>query len=98
MAEISDIEKLRPELLNMSVAELNRRRAEIDMAIARVAEKEAEVQRQKEHEESIKLTEDLLKTVTRLHEIGRLSPRLVGALSKETGEFVPGLYIKRPRS
>ena len=98
MAEIKDIEKLRPELLDLSVAELNRRKAEIDMAIARVAEREAEELRKLEHEESIKLTEDLLKTVTRLHEIGRLSPRLVGALSKESGEFVPGLYIKRPRS
>lgn len=98
MPEINDIEKLRPELLDMSVAELNRRKTEIDMAIARVAEKEAEELRKLEHEESIGLTETLLKTVSRLHEIRRLSPRLVSALSKESGEFTPGLYIKKPRS
>jgi len=98
MASITDIESLRPELLDLSVAELERRKTEIDMAIARVGEKEAEVRRQKEHEESIGLTETLLKTVSRLHAIGRLSPRLVAALSKENGEFVPGLYVKKPRS
>lgn len=98
MAEITDIEKLRPELLDMSVKELERRKAEIDMAIAKKAEMEAEELRKLQHAESVELTEQLLKVVTKLHEFGRLSPRLVQALSKETGEFVPGLYIKRPRS
>ena len=35
---VTDVEKLRPELLEMSVAELERRRSEIDMAIERVAQ------------------------------------------------------------
>lgn len=98
MPEINDIEKLRPELLNKSVAELDRMMAEIEMAKAKKAEQEAAKRRAKEYEESIDLTETLLKTVSRLHEIGRLSPRLTQALSKGTGEFTPGLYIKKPRS
>ena len=98
MPEINDIEKLRPELLNLSVKELERRKVEIDLAIQHQAAKEAEKRRAKEYEESIGLTETLLKTVVRLHEIGRLSPRLTQALSKESGEFTPGLYIKKPRS
>jgi hypothetical protein len=98
MAQITDIEKLRPELLDMSVAELERRKIEIDMAIEKKAAIEAEGRRKEEHEEAIGLTEELVKIVSRLHELNRLPPRVLQALSKESGEFVPGLYIKKPRS
>jgi hypothetical protein len=98
MATITDIEKLRPELLDLSVAELERRKIEIDMAIERKAAIEAEEVRKSQHAEAVELTEQLVKVVTKLHELNRLPPRLQAALSKESGEFVPGLYIKRPRS
>lgn len=98
MPEITDIEKLRPELLKMSVAELERRKVEIDMAIARKAEEEAETRRKEEYEEAVILTVELVKLVSRLHELNRLSPRLVQALSKDDGSFVPGLYIKKPKA
>lgn len=98
MPEINDIEKLRPELLDKSVAELDRMAAEIEMAKAKKAEQEAEKRRQAEYQESIGLTEELVKIVTRLHDIGRLPPRVATALSNAEGEFRPGLYIKKPRS
>lgn len=43
--EVSDVSKLRPELLSMSVAELERRKTEIEMALAQKAEAEREAAR-----------------------------------------------------
>lgn len=98
MPAITDIEKLRPELLGKSVAELDRLISEIEMAKAKKAEEEAEARRVEEHKEAVGLTEELVKILTRLGKLDRVPPRLKEALTRPTGEYVPGAYIKKPRS
>lgn len=98
MPAVTEIEKLRPELLDKSVAELDRLMAEIEMAKAKKAEVEAEARRVEEHQEAVKLTDDLLRILNRLGQLGRVPPKLMAVLTRPTGEYVPGAYIKKPRS
>lgn len=76
--------------IDKKIAELQKLRVE--------AEKQAEQERlQKEHQEAVDIITRLLDDVRRLAEIGYLPPRLMTALSDNTGKFNPGMYIKRPK-
>lgn len=94
MAIITDVKKLRPELLEMSVSELERRRAEIDMAIAdkrreeEVKAKEAMAVTANDHIESI------IAGVKFLHENGILPERVAQAFSRGDGMFVPAMMLR----
>lgn len=96
--EVTDISKLRPELLDMSVAELERRRAEIDMAIARKAEIEAEEKRKEDHKLAEVAFDKMMDGIQVLHNLGRLPDRIKNVLMSDDGSFQPGRYLKKPRS
>ncbi|BCH33151.1 hypothetical protein MesoLjLc_50810 [Mesorhizobium sp. L-8-10] len=97
-AIITDVSKLRPDLLDLSVAELERRRAEIDMAIIEIGKKEAEAQRLKDIEDAGKHVDHLLESIKWLHDRGFLPPKMTEAFSGADGQFAPHRYIKRPRA
>lgn len=93
-AKITDVEKLRPELLTKSLAELERQRAELDMAIERkrreaeIAEKEALAAEANGHIEGV------LTSVGWLHRNGLLPERLVTALTGGNGAFMPASFLR----
>lgn len=96
--EVTDIEKLRPELLTMSVAELERRRIEIDMAIAH----QAKIEEEKKREQDLALAQiafdKMMDAITELNDLNRLPDRIKSALTSDDGTFQPGRYLKKPRS
>lgn len=94
MPDITDIEKLRPELLKKSLAELERQQTEIAMAIER-----------KRHEEEVKAKEELaakandhieavVSGLTFLHDNGVLPLKFVEAFSRNDGRFVPATFLR----
>lgn len=98
MAIITEVSKLRPELLNMSVAELERRRVEIDMAILEIAKKEEAAARAANVAEAGTRIERLVDDVTWLHDNSFLPRALVDALTRSDGRFVPGLKLRKPKA
>ncbi|WP_192246114.1 hypothetical protein [Mesorhizobium silamurunense] len=95
---VSEIEKLRPELLDMSVAELERRRAEIDMAITKKAEIEAAAIRAKDVKEADERITRLFEDLRWLYDKNFLSPKLLEAFTSADGQFAPHRSLKRPRA
>jgi len=98
MAIITDVEKLRPELLSLSVAELERRRNEIDMAIAQKAAAEEAERRNRMVAEATERVESVVAGLKWLHAEGFLGAKVTEAFSRGDGQFNPGLYIRPPRS
>jgi hypothetical protein len=96
--EVDDISKLRPELLDMSVAELERRRAEIDMAIAKKAEIEAEARLKADIELAGTAFDNMIEAMQVLHGLGRLPERIKNVVTSSDGSFQPGRYLKKPRT
>ncbi|TIN10402.1 hypothetical protein [Mesorhizobium sp.] len=96
MAIITDVEKLRPELLEISDAEFERRKAELEMAAAErqrrkeIAAKEAIAAQAADHVEAI------LAGVKFLHDNGILPEKLVGAFSRSDGTFSPATLLRAP--
>lgn len=95
---VTEIEKLRPELLDMSVAELERRRTEIDMAIAKKAEIEAAAIRAKDVAEADERITRLFEDLRWLYDKQFLSPKLIEAFTSTDGQFAPHRSLKRPRA
>lgn len=95
---ITEVEKLRPELLDMSVAELERRKAEIEMAIARKAEIEAAEIRMKDIAEADERITRLFDDLRWLYDKQFLAPRIVEAFTSTDGQFAPHRSQKRPRA
>jgi hypothetical protein len=94
---VDDIYKLRPELLDKSDAELDRLKAEIELAQAekrrladakRAAEIAAEAGR---HVDAV------IESAKWLHDHGLLSQRLTDALSRSDGQFNPATFVRAPR-
>lgn len=96
--EVSDESKLRPELLDLSVAELERRRAEIDMAIEKKAEIEAEERRKADLKIAEMAFDKMMDAIQELHGLGRLPDRIKNVLTSDDGSFQPGRYLKKPRT
>ena len=91
---VDDIEKLRPELLKSSIAELERKQAEIALAIAH-----------KHREEEVKAKQSLADEINRHIEMasegikflkanGQLPERITEAFSR-SGTFSPAMFLKR---
>ena len=98
MATITDVEKLRPELLNMSVAELERRRTEIDMAIAKKHAEEEAARRAALVDEATGKVDAVVSGLRWLHDNGFLSAKVTEAFSRGDGQFNPAIYVRAPRS
>lgn len=94
---VSEVSKLRPELLTKSVAELNRLRDEIELAIGEKAKAEAEARKAAIIEKARDAYEPMLDTLKLYHENGLLSETIVAALSRQDGTFAPHQKIKKPR-
>jgi len=93
----SDIEKLRPELLNKSVAELERRKAEIDLAIAEVAKKEAAEKRAGLVTEANERREQFLSHYSWLHDNEFLPKKFIDAATDTAGRFSPAKSFREIR-
>lgn len=76
--------------IDLEIERLQRLR--IDLAAA-----EAERQRREGLKEAYGLTEDLVRILERLYELGFVPPKLMAALTNSEGNFRPGMFIKRPR-
>lgn len=96
MAIITDVKKLRPELMEISDAEFERRAAEFELArqerkrIADVKAMEAVAAQASDHVEAI------VAGVKFLHEHGLLPERLVTGFSRNDGTFAPGMILRAP--
>lgn len=91
---VSDIKKLRPELLEKSIAELERQQTEIALAIEE-KRREADVKAKEElASEANRHIEAMLASAKFLHDNGILPPRLVDALSRNDGQFNPATFLR----
>lgn len=94
----TDISKLRPELLTKSLAELNRLKSEIDLAIIEKEKADAEAARIAVLDKAREAYEPLLDTIKLYHEHGFLSSRAVDFFTDKAGSFAPHKAIKKPRA
>ncbi len=96
MATITDVKKLRPELMEISDAEFERRAAEFELArlerkrIADVKAMEAIAAQAGDHVGA------MVAGAKFLHEHGLLPERLVVGFSRGDGMFVPGMILRAP--
>lgn len=95
---LDDVSKLRPELLTMSVAELERRRTEIDMALAQKAEAEREAKRAAALDEANRLKDDIVDALVKLEKTGHISDSVRGFFTTKAGVFSPHLFFKKAKS
>ncbi|TCU34140.1 hypothetical protein [Rhizobium azibense] len=96
--EVTDIEKLRPELMNLSVNEIDRKIAELLMAKEKIAAVEAEKQREKDLLLAQSAFDKMMDAIQELNGLSRLPDRIRNVLVDEHGSFQPGRYLKKPRS
>lgn len=94
MATITDVDKLRPELLGMSVAELERRRTEIDMAIAQKAREEEIKAKEALAVEANKHIDAVVAGVKWLHDNGVLPEKVAAGFSRADGMFTPAQALR----
>lgn len=106
MAEITDINKLRPELAELSLAEIERREAELRMARSIIEKRRAEKQREEyarklsearrksEEEYSVQL-ENAIDAIQKLNRFGGLKKELVSAATDSRGVFVAANLFRR---
>lgn len=96
---INDISKLRPELTNLSLAEIERRRAELDMAEAVIRETEGAKAREEmekklaaarqEHDGHVeRALENAVDGIQKLYRYGLLKDETVAAATDSRGVFV----------
>jgi hypothetical protein len=95
---VTDIEKLRPELLDLSVAELERRANEIQLAIRAKAEKEEAERRAAVVAEAATHVETVVTGLKWLHDNGFLSGKVTESFTRADGQFNPATYLRAPRA
>lgn len=95
MATITDVKKLRPELLDMSLAELERRQTEIAMAI----EDKRRAEEIKAKEEIAAQANDHIEAIVTglnfLHDNGALPAKVQEAFTRADGRFVPATFLRQ---
>ncbi|MBZ9659738.1 hypothetical protein LB523_11850 [Mesorhizobium sp. ESP-6-4] len=92
---VTDVKKLRPELLTKSKAELERQAAEIAMAIAELERAEEIKAKEELAAEAAGRVERVVADVKWLHEQGLLPDRVTAGFSR--GDiFSPGSILKAP--
>lgn len=98
MFEITDIEKLRPELLEKSDAELERLANEIEMARQEKARRGEAERRAKVMAEAGTHVEAVLSGLKWLHAEGFLSAKVTESFTRSDGQFNPATFIRAPRT
>lgn len=104
--DIDDVSKLRPELLNLSLAELERREAELAMARQAIEQREAAkaqaeyeaklAEARKDHEVEVeRQLESAIDAVQKLHRYGLLKDETLAAATDSRGVFVASNLFKR---
>lgn len=94
MATITDIEKLRPELLDKSLGELARLKAEIEMAQAEVQRREDVKAKEALADEANTHIDAVVAGVKWLHANGLLPGKLTEAFSRADGVFTPATVLR----
>lgn len=94
MATINDIEKLRPELLTKSVAELERQMAELKMALDRKKDEEKKAALAQVVIEANKHQENLVEALKFLEHWLLLPEDVKAAHTTSSGVFNPGIKYK----
>ena len=92
----NDISKLRPELLEISDAEFERRQAEFELA-AHERQRRAEVKAKEAlAAEAHDRVERVVADIKWLHDNIALPERIVAGFSRNDGTFVPGMILRAP--
>lgn len=91
---VTDIKKLRPELLTKSDAELERLANEIALARAHKAHEAEVAAKAALADEANKHIEAVLAGVKFLHDNGILPERMTTALSRGDGQFNPATFLR----
>ena len=94
MAKIEDIEKLRPELLGKSVAELERQMAELQMALDRKKDEEKKAALAQVVIEANNHQENLVEALKFLEHWRLLPDDVKAAYTTTSGVFNPGIKHK----
>lgn len=95
--EVTDIQKLRPELLEISEAEIDRRITELQMAKAHKASEKERAEREAKFAEAGTRIEQVVDGLKWLHEAGFLSEKVTASYTTAGGVFAPHLSFRRPR-
>jgi len=92
---VDDIKKLRPELLDKSIAELERQQNELALAIAH-KQREAEVSAKKDlADEANRHIDAVNEGVKFLQGIGQLPARIAAGFTRESdGMFSPSMFLR----
>lgn len=94
MPEITDIEKLAPELLKKSQAQLEREITERQMAIDKLR-REAEIKAKEElAAQANQHIEAIVSGLTFLHDNGVLPAKVQEAFTRADGRFVPATFLR----
>jgi hypothetical protein len=98
MAVIEDVKKLKPELLELSPAEIDRRIAELQMAKDEIKKKEDAEFRAFQAEHAGEHIDKILAGLRFLHENDFLAENVIKFFTTEKGQFMPHLKLKKPRA
>lgn len=98
MAEITDITKLAPNLVETPEAELERQITERQMALAYIREQKEAKKREKLLSEAGHKFDQLMDILRWQDQNGFLPPALKEALTDSGGSFAPHKKMKRPRA
>lgn len=94
MPEITDIEKLAPELLKKSQAQLEREITERQMAIDKLR-REAEIKAKEElAAQANQHIEAIITGLNFLHDNGALPQKVSDAFTRADGRFVPATFLR----
>lgn len=96
--EITDIKKLRPELLEKSVAEIDRLITELQMAKVEKSKVEEAAKRAKQLDEAGAHFDSVLESLRWLHENNFLADSVKEFFTTSSGVFTPHLKLKKPRA
>ena len=94
MPEITDIEKLAPELLKKSLAQLEREITERQMAMDRIQREAAIKEKEELAGQANSHIDAINEGVTFLHRHGVLPARITEAFSRGDGMFVPAMILR----
>lgn len=90
------IDKLRPDLLTKSPAELERLAAEIAMAQAELRRRQEVAEKEALAAEAGERVERVVADIKWLHDNGLLPERVTTGFSRSDGTFAPGMILRAP--
>lgn len=98
MAEITDIQKLAPSLLDKSPAQLEREITERQMALMELKRREDEKMRAAALDEANRIKDDIVDALVKLERTGHISESVRGFFTTKAGVFSPHLFFKKAKT